>query len=44
MVIDTVMLFCMFIPLLFKGKVEDASLVQTVLFSATLPDWVKHVR
>ncbi|PHU14089.1 DEAD-box ATP-dependent RNA helicase 7 [Capsicum chinense] len=25
------------------GKVEDASQVQTVLFSATLPDWVKHI-
>ncbi|TMW91747.1 hypothetical protein EJD97_013939 [Solanum chilense] len=25
------------------GKVEDASLVQTVLFSATLPVWVKHI-
>ncbi|CAN4080781.1 unnamed protein product [Withania somnifera] len=25
------------------GKVEDASLVQTLLFSATLPSWVKHI-
>ncbi|KAK4403547.1 DEAD-box ATP-dependent RNA helicase 7 [Sesamum angolense] len=28
---------------LILGKVEDASKVQTLLFSATLPDWVKHV-
>ncbi|KAH0686300.1 hypothetical protein KY289_017052 [Solanum tuberosum] len=25
------------------GKVEDASQVQTLLFSATLPSWVKHI-
>ncbi|XP_031108346.1 DEAD-box ATP-dependent RNA helicase 7-like isoform X2 [Ipomoea triloba] len=25
------------------GKVEDAGQVQTLLFSATLPDWVKHI-
>ncbi|KAJ8752766.1 hypothetical protein K2173_008501 [Erythroxylum novogranatense] len=25
------------------GKVEDVSKVQTLLFSATLPDWVKHI-
>ncbi|KAK4358245.1 hypothetical protein RND71_023855 [Anisodus tanguticus] len=28
---------------LILGKVEDASQVQTVLFSATLPVWVKHI-
>ncbi|KAL8111407.1 hypothetical protein AgCh_019215 [Apium graveolens] len=28
---------------LFLGKVEDASLVQTLLFSATLPIWMKHI-
>ncbi|KAL8049777.1 hypothetical protein ABFX02_06G041400 [Erythranthe guttata] len=28
---------------LILGKVEDASQVQTLLFSATLPDWVKHI-
>ncbi|KAL0341098.1 UNVERIFIED_CONTAM: DEAD-box ATP-dependent RNA helicase 7 [Sesamum radiatum] len=28
---------------LILGKVEDASKVQTLLFSATLPDWVKHI-
>ncbi|XP_016497180.2 LOW QUALITY PROTEIN: DEAD-box ATP-dependent RNA helicase 7 [Nicotiana tabacum] len=28
---------------LILGKVEDASQVQTILFSATLPDWVKHI-
>lgn len=27
----------------FLGKVKDVSKVQTLLFSATLPDWVKHV-
>ncbi|XP_042004649.1 DEAD-box ATP-dependent RNA helicase 7-like isoform X1 [Salvia splendens] len=27
---------------LILGKVEDASRVQTLLFSATLPEWVKH--
>ncbi|XP_028756428.1 DEAD-box ATP-dependent RNA helicase 7-like [Neltuma alba] len=25
------------------GKVKDVSKVQTLLFSATLPDWVKHI-
>ncbi|KAL2454283.1 DEAD-box ATP-dependent RNA helicase 7 [Abeliophyllum distichum] len=29
---------------LILGKVEDASKVQTLLFSATLPEWVKHAR
>lgn len=28
---------------LILGKVEDASKVQTLLFSATLPSWVKHI-
>ncbi|KAI3471075.1 hypothetical protein Pfo_027738 [Paulownia fortunei] len=28
---------------LILGKVEDASKVQTLLFSATLPVWVKHI-
>ena len=28
----------------FSGKVEDVSKVQTLLFSATLPGWVKEVR
>ncbi|GAB4858705.1 hypothetical protein Ancab_010178 [Ancistrocladus abbreviatus] len=28
---------------LILGKVEDVSKVQTLLFGATLPDWVKHV-
>ncbi|KAG6478394.1 hypothetical protein ZIOFF_061836 [Zingiber officinale] len=28
---------------LILGKVEDASKVQTLLFSATLPDWVKEI-
>jgi superfamily II DNA/RNA helicase len=28
----------------WKGKVEDATKVQTLLFSATLPDWVNKVR
>ncbi|XP_075484208.1 DEAD-box ATP-dependent RNA helicase 7-like [Primulina tabacum] len=28
---------------LILGKVEDASKVQTLLFSATLPDWVKKI-
>ncbi|KAI4347459.1 hypothetical protein L6164_008271 [Bauhinia variegata] len=28
---------------LILGKVGDASKVQTLLFSATLPDWVKHI-
>ncbi|KAG6384483.1 hypothetical protein SASPL_155698 [Salvia splendens] len=28
---------------LILGKVEDASRVQTLLFSATLPEWVKHI-
>lgn len=28
---------------LILGKVEDASKVQTLLFSATMPDWVKHI-
>ncbi|XP_051142911.1 DEAD-box ATP-dependent RNA helicase 7-like [Andrographis paniculata] len=28
---------------LILGKVKDASEVQTLLFSATLPDWVKHI-
>ncbi|PSS33128.1 DEAD-box ATP-dependent RNA helicase [Actinidia chinensis var. chinensis] len=28
---------------LILSKVEDASKVQTLLFSATLPDWVKHI-
>ncbi|PIN09721.1 ATP-dependent RNA helicase [Handroanthus impetiginosus] len=28
---------------LILGKVEDASKVQTLLFSATLPDWVKRI-
>ncbi|KAL1555025.1 DEAD-box ATP-dependent RNA helicase 7 [Salvia divinorum] len=28
---------------LILGKVEDASKVQTLLFSATLPEWVKHI-
>ncbi|KAJ7975607.1 DEAD-box ATP-dependent RNA helicase [Quillaja saponaria] len=28
---------------LILGKVEDASKVQTLLFSATLPDWVKQI-
>ncbi|CAK9135195.1 unnamed protein product [Ilex paraguariensis] len=28
---------------LILGKVKDASKVQTLLFSATLPDWVKHI-
>lgn len=27
----------------YEGKVEDASKVQTLLFSATLPVWVKQV-
>lgn len=27
----------------FAGKVENVNKVQTLLFSATLPDWVKHV-
>ncbi|KAG6391926.1 hypothetical protein SASPL_149690 [Salvia splendens] len=27
---------------LILGKVEDATRVQTLLFSATLPEWVKH--
>ncbi|CAO2838957.1 unnamed protein product [Amaranthus hypochondriacus] len=25
------------------GKVDDATKVQTLLFSATLPDWVKQI-
>ena len=29
--------------LIFAGKVEDVSKVQTLLFSATLPDWVEQV-
>ncbi|KZV25365.1 DEAD-box ATP-dependent RNA helicase 7 [Dorcoceras hygrometricum] len=29
---------------LILGKVEDASKVQTLLFSATLPDWVKQIQ
>lgn len=28
---------------IFAGKVENVNKVQTLLFSATLPDWVKHV-
>ncbi|MED6144045.1 DEAD-box ATP-dependent RNA helicase 7 [Stylosanthes scabra] len=28
---------------LILGKVENISKVQTLLFSATLPDWVKHI-
>ncbi|TKY51219.1 DEAD-box ATP-dependent RNA helicase 7 [Spatholobus suberectus] len=28
---------------LILGKVENVSKVQTLLFSATLPDWVKHI-
>ncbi|KAK7314919.1 hypothetical protein VNO77_33449 [Canavalia gladiata] len=28
---------------LILGKVADAGKVQTLLFSATLPDWVKHI-
>ncbi|KAF2315728.1 hypothetical protein GH714_040260 [Hevea brasiliensis] len=28
---------------LILGKVQDVSKVQTLLFSATLPDWVKHI-
>ncbi|XAR66178.1 RNA helicase [Bertholletia excelsa] len=28
---------------LILGKVEDATKVQTLLLSATLPDWVKHI-
>ncbi|KAK4431596.1 DEAD-box ATP-dependent RNA helicase 7 [Sesamum alatum] len=28
---------------LILSKVKDASKVQTLLFSATLPDWVKHI-
>ncbi|CAA2962995.1 DEAD-box ATP-dependent RNA helicase 7 [Olea europaea subsp. europaea] len=28
---------------LILGKVEDTNKVQTLLFSATLPDWVKHI-
>ncbi|KAF7813287.1 DEAD-box ATP-dependent RNA helicase 7 [Senna tora] len=28
---------------LILGKVKDVSKVQTLLFSATLPDWVKHI-
>ncbi|XP_044506360.1 DEAD-box ATP-dependent RNA helicase 7-like [Mangifera indica] len=28
---------------LILGKVKDANKVQTLLFSATLPDWVKHI-
>jgi ATP-dependent RNA helicase DDX21 len=28
---------------LILGKVDDASKVQTLLFSATLPTWVKHI-
>ncbi|KAH9678163.1 DEAD-box ATP-dependent RNA helicase 7 [Citrus sinensis] len=28
---------------LILGKVEDANKVQTLLFSATLPSWVKHI-
>lgn len=28
----------------FVGKVDDVSKVQTLLFSATLPTWVKNVR
>ncbi|XP_044468464.1 DEAD-box ATP-dependent RNA helicase 7-like [Mangifera indica] len=28
---------------LILGQVEDANKVQTLLFSATLPDWVKHI-
>ncbi|KAI4351866.1 hypothetical protein L6164_006171 [Bauhinia variegata] len=28
---------------LILGKVRDTSKVQTLLFSATLPDWVKHI-
>ncbi|TYH98275.1 hypothetical protein ES332_A12G298900v1 [Gossypium tomentosum] len=28
---------------LILGKVKDASMVQTLLFSATLPDWVKGI-
>jgi len=27
-----------------SGKVEDSTKVQTLLFSATLPSWVKNVR
>ncbi|KAJ1431382.1 RNA-binding domain superfamily [Sesbania bispinosa] len=29
---------------LILGKVEDVNKVQTLLFSATLPDWVKHIQ
>lgn len=29
---------------IISGKVEDATKVQTLLFSATLPSWVKNVR
>lgn len=29
--------------LIFAGKVEDLSKVQTLLFSATLPSWVQSV-
>lgn len=28
---------------IFAGKVKNVGKVQTLLFSATLPDWVKHV-
>lgn len=29
--------------LIFAGKVDDVNKVQTLLFSATLPSWVKQV-
>lgn len=39
--------FCIWLTFVFlfdlKGKVNDATKVQTVLFSATLPSWVNHV-
>ena len=32
-----------FLIFIYEGKVEDSSKVQTLLFSATLPSWVKQV-
>jgi hypothetical protein len=32
-----------YILLIFAGKVKNVGKVQTLLFSATLPDWVKDV-
>ncbi|KAF3615646.1 DEAD-box ATP-dependent RNA helicase 7 [Capsicum annuum] len=43
MVTDFVRLFLLLSLFTFEGKVEDASQVQTLLFSATLPSWVKHI-